>query len=182
MTTRAPEPHCKAISALRNLELKARTTDLDAARKTATRLATKQLGRQHQVDTYFHCNRGRLKLRQIDGLSAELVWYARADRRGPKTSDYRLVPIANPETLKSALSAALGVRGVVEKRREVFLYYNVRIHLDEVVGLGEFVEFEAVLGASGDETAGHARLELLTREFGIREDDLLPGSYADMLR
>ena len=103
---------------------------------------------QHQIDTYFHCRHGRLKLRQIDGLRAELVWYARPDEEGPKPSDYQLVPLQNPETLKAALAAALGVRAVVEKRREIFLYHSVRIHLDDVVGLGHFIEFEAVLGAT----------------------------------
>ena len=50
---------------------------------------------------------GRLKLRQIDGLSAHLVAYARADQPGPKVSDYVLVPISNPESLKAALAATL---------------------------------------------------------------------------
>ena len=47
--------------------------------------------------------------------------------------------------LKTALVAALGIRGVVHKRREIYLWHNVRIHLDEVAGLGALVEFEAVL-------------------------------------
>jgi predicted adenylyl cyclase CyaB len=166
---------------LRNIELKARLRDLAAARAVAESVATKRLGVQHQVDTYFHCHNGRLKLRQIDRLSAQLVWYARPDQQGPKASDYRLVPVSNPETLKAALTAALGVRGVVEKRREIFLVENVRIHLDEVVGLGQFLEFEAVLGAEHSDADGHAQLDRLTAQFGIRPDDLLSGSYGEMV-
>jgi len=164
---------------LQNIELKARLADLDAARTTAQAVATKRLGTQHQVDTYFHCRDGRLKLRQIDGLSAQLIWYARADQPGPKASDYRLVPIANPETLKTALTAALGVRGVVEKRREILLVDNVRIHLDEVVGRGFFLEFEAVLGPGVNDAAGRAQLDALANQFGIGPEDLLSGSYGD---
>ncbi len=172
---------------MRNIELKARLTDLDAARAVAQRIATKRLGTQHQIDTYFHCRHGRLKLRQIDGLRSELVWYARVDQQGPKASDYRLVPVSNPETLKAALGAACGVWKVVEKRREIFLYHNVRIHLDDVVELGTFLEFEAVLSqASGssaaiDDATGRAQLDKLIREFAIAADALLPGSYSDML-
>jgi adenylate cyclase class IV len=166
---------------LRNIELKARLADLQAARKVAQALATERLGVQQQVDTYFHCIRGRLKLRQIDRLSAQLVWYARPDQKGPKASQYQLVPISNPETLKAALSAALGIRGVVRKRREVFLAGSVRIHLDQVDGLGDFVEFEAVLGPEMDDAAGRAALGRLIEAFAIDPANLIPGSYGDML-
>jgi len=166
---------------LRNIELKARLEDLDAAREVAEAVATKRLATQHQVDTYFPCRQGRLKLRQIDGLSAQLVWYARADEPGPKPSDYVLVPVAHPETLKAALTAALGVRCVVEKRREIFLYHNVRIHLDQVEGLGHFLEFEAVIGPEDDEATGHRRLETLAGRFSLAGGQMLSGSYADMI-
>lgn len=166
---------------MRNVELKARLANPQHARATAEALAAKRLGAQHQVDTYFRCNRGRLKLRQTDGLSSQLVWYARPDAEGPKRSDYRLVPVANPETLKAALSAALGVGVVVEKQREVFLAGRVRIHLDRVAGLGEFLEFEAVLAEGEDESAGHAELDRLIEQFGVRPEDLVAGSYAELI-
>jgi predicted adenylyl cyclase CyaB len=166
---------------MRNIELKARLADLDAARKTAVAIATERLGTQHQVDTYFHCRHGRLKLRQIDRLRAELVWYARPDQEGPKPSDYQVAPLAHPETLKAALTAALGVRAVVEKRREIFLYHNVRIHLDDVVHLGQFLEFEAVLGPALDESTGLALLDRLMGQFAISPADLLARSYGEMV-
>lgn len=166
---------------MRNIELKARLTDLPAARKIAEALATHRLGVQHQVDTYFHARHGRLKLREIDGLAAQLVCYQRADETGPKSSDYQLVPVGNPQTLKAALRAALGVRCVVDKRREIFLVDNVRIHLDDVVGLGTFLEFEAVLGANVDDAAGHAQVDRLMQAFHIAPADLVRGSYGELL-
>jgi adenylate cyclase, class 2 len=166
---------------MRNIELKARLANLDTARRVAESIATKRLGTQHQIDTYFHCLHGRLKLRQIDSLRAELISYARADEEGPKPSDYRLVPIAHPETLKAALTAALGVRAVVEKRREIFLHHNVRIHLDHVVHLGRFIEFEAVLDSASDEAAARALLDSLMRQFALAPPDLLRGSYGEMV-
>ena len=166
---------------MRNIELKARLPDPAAAREVAAAVATRHLGTQHQIDTYFHSRQGRLKLREIDGLSAQLVWYARADQQGPKASDYVLVPVGNPKTLKAALSAALAVRAVVEKRREIFLADNVRIHLDEVVSLGSFLEFEAVLGPDVSDAHGQAQLDRLAKAFSIGPDDLIAGSYVDML-
>ena len=71
---------------MRNIELKARSADPAFARKIAQSLATNRLGIQHQIDTYFCCNYGRLKLREIDALRTELIWYARADQQGPAAS------------------------------------------------------------------------------------------------
>jgi len=166
---------------LRNIELKARLTDLGAAREVAEAVATQRLAVQHQVDTYFPCRQGRLKLRQTEGRSAQLVWYARADEPGPKPSRYVLVPVSHPETLKAALTAGFGVYCVVRKRREIFLYHNVRIHLDEVEGLGPFLEFEAVIGPDDDEATGYGRLEALARRFSVAAGQMVSGSYADML-
>jgi adenylate cyclase, class 2 len=166
---------------LRNIELKARLADLDAARQIALSITTNELGVQVQTDTYFHCPTGRLKLRQIDHSPAQLVWYSRPDEEGPKASDYRLVPVTNPETLKGALEAAYGIWCVVCKRREIYLYHNVRIHLDEVERLGTFIEFEAVLGPDVDDQTGHQQLGDLRERFSITDTDLLAVSYSDLL-
>ena len=166
---------------MRNIELKSRLADLEAAREVAQSIATKELGLQEQVDTYFHCPNGRLKLRQVEHTLAQLVWYARPDEEGPKASDYRLVPVTNPETLKAALANAYGIWCVVRKRREIYLYHNVRIHLDKVDDLGTFLEFEAVLGPDVDEETGRGQLAVLRQRFSILDEDLLAVSYSDLL-
>ena len=163
-----------------NIELKARLASLEKARKIASRLATDRLEDQHQIDTYFHCNEGRLKLREIDGERAELIWYERPDQSEPKASNYCIVPVDDPAAGKQSLVAALGVRQVVDKHREIYLYHNVRIHLDRVVNLGEFLEFEAVLGPDVTADEGNAQVKYLREQFGIASSDLLNGSYADL--
>jgi adenylate cyclase class 2 len=165
----------------RNIELKARLADLAAARVIAKSVATERLGVEHQIDTYFHCPHGRLKLRQINGLKAELVAYQRADTAEARASDYHLVTVADAEALKQALAAALGIRVVVDKLREIYLHHNVRIHLDKVQGLGTFLELEAVLGGDIDDAAGHEQLRRLCREFCVRDADIVPQSYGELL-
>lgn len=168
----------------RNIELKARAGGLAVARATAQRLATEYRGVLRQRDTYFGCPQGRLKLREIDGEPTQLIAYQRSDDRDAKASDYILTEIADASLavqLRSALTAALGVTVVVEKSREVFLHHNVRIHLDDVVGLGSFIEFEAVIGGEIDDAAGHEQLVALQREFGIAPSDLIAVSYSDLL-
>lgn len=188
-----------------NVELKSRVDCLDRVREVAERLATEYLGRMLQVDTYFAGCRGRLKLREIKWLdpdatnaaapainasstsstatstSAQLIWYERPDLADAKTSRYQLVDIADPGGLKVALAEAYGMGKIVEKQREVFLHHNVRIHLDRVKGLGDFLEFEAVLKSRDERQRGEQQLAELTAAFGLQTEWLLLGSYSDML-
>jgi predicted adenylyl cyclase CyaB len=164
----------------RNIELKARVASLEHARQIAERLATQRLGRQLQTDTYFHCRNGRLKLREIAGQSSQLIWYARPDVADARACTYYLTPVVDPECLRQALAEAIGIRTVVVKQRDIYLYHNVRIHLDEAEGLGRFVELEAVLGAETDERLAREQLDWLRRQFAIETSDLLTGSYGDM--
>lgn len=184
------------MSPARNIELKARLHDLAAARETARRLATDCLGIQQQIDTYFQCPEGRLKLREtafldpsasdsplatalVDSSRNELIWYDRPDDFQAKQSDYQLIQVSADRARQ--LKHEMGVRAIVIKRREVFLHRNVRIHLDEVYGLGEFIEFEAVLGWGIDEAAGQTQVAFLQQQFDLSPADLLGGSYADLL-
>jgi adenylate cyclase, class 2 len=164
-----------------NLERKCRLANLASAAKAALRLGAHFHAAESQTDTYFHVAHGRLKLREIDGQSAVLISYDRPDEVAARLSRYYLVPVPDPAGLKAALTAALGVRGVVCKRRAIYLWHNVRIHLDEVDELGTFVEFEAVLSPDDDQATADRRLEELRRELALQPDDYLAPSYADLL-
>jgi predicted adenylyl cyclase CyaB len=175
------QPKCIVTPLRSNLETKARHTDLDSAREAAVRLGARRHAEEAQTDTYFQVPHGRLKLREIDGQLAALIWYDRPNHEGSRLCSYHLVPVPDPAGLKAALTAALGVRGVVRKRRTICLWHNVRIHLDEVAGLGTFVEFEAVLGPGQDEATAQERLEQLGRALAIDPAAYLAPSYADLL-
>jgi predicted adenylyl cyclase CyaB len=83
--------------------------------------------------------------------------------------------------LKAALTAALMARGTVRKRREIYLHQNVRVHLDEVAGLGTFVEFEAVLSTGDHLAQAQSLLDRLCRLLGIVPEDCIGSSYADLM-
>jgi adenylate cyclase class 2 len=139
------------------------------------------LGTLRQRDTYFHAVQGRLKLREATGSMAELISYRRADRDGPKVSHYRIVPVVDPIALADALTETLGVRVVVEKARRLLMWRGVRIHLDAVAGLGNFVELEAVSDAPGGLVAEEAKIEELRSALGITDDLLVARGYADLM-
>ncbi len=164
-----------------NIEIKARTTDLTKARVTAQKLQTRYIGFLHQIDTYFHTPSGRLKLREIDGKTFQLIPYAKDYKAGPMRSDYALIEISDAALVKTLFDRILGIEAVVDKRREVFLIDNVRVHLDEVAGLGTFIEFEAVYGADEEVTAQTEKVARLMETFGIRPGDLCDRSYVDYL-
>jgi adenylate cyclase class 2 len=165
---------------LRNIELKAKCSDLSAARAAAMTLSPRDTGEMRQIDTYFHVPNGRLKLREIVGVKSELIWYDRTDQAVSRKSDYRLTPISHPEELRISLAAALGVQVEVRKTRQVLLWHNVRIHLDQVDNLGSFVEFEAVMSPGESEPTAHARLAELCRVMSISPKDYLDISYSQM--
>jgi homotetrameric cytidine deaminase len=165
----------------RNIELKARDPQPSRTLELALALGAEDRGEIAQRDTYFAGARGRLKLREQDPGDAELVQYRRVDSAHARESDYRRVPTPDAAALRDALDAALGTLVVVEKRRRLLLHENVRIHIDEVEGLGSFVELEAVTGPDADLAAERERVERLRTQLEIEDGALVPRSYSDLL-
>jgi len=165
----------------RNVEIKARARNFERQCRMALELA--QVPPEHliQEDTFFHVPDGRLKLREINDYSAELIYYERTDSPGPKESRYTVYPADNPEELKQVLAKALGIRAVVRKNRTVSLVGQTRVHLDQVDGLGQFIELEVVLEAGQDIEYGSAVAEGLMSRLGIEKRDLVAAAYVDLL-
>jgi homotetrameric cytidine deaminase len=165
-----------------NFELKAFDPDPEATVARCLALGAVDAGVLRQRDTYFLARRGRLKLRIEEGaLGGELIAYRRPDALEPTESSYALAPVIEPTPLTEALDGALGSVVVVSKRRRLFLWEGVRIHLDDVDGLGNFVEFEAVLPDAGDLATARDKLAHLRGSLGILDDALVDCGYADLL-
>jgi len=165
----------------RNVEIKARTLELHAIRARAARLSTAPAQILSQTDTFFVVPHGRLKVREFADGSGELIAYSRSDQLGPKESVYRRVACEKAQDLAAALARALPQRGVVVKRREVFLVGRTRIHLDEVEGLGCFVELEVVLRDGEGVERGQREARDLLDALEIPATDLVASAYIDLL-
>jgi predicted adenylyl cyclase CyaB len=175
-------PAGSAPQAGANVEVKVRCADLAAARAAALRMGARPFADEAQVDTYFVTRTGRLKLREIDGARAELIPYLRADHAGARRSDYRVIPVPDAAGTRRLLSELLGVHRVVRKRREVLLWRNVRIHLDRVESLGDFLELEAVFdGGAESERAQHEAVAELMHGLGLAAEPCIAGSYESLL-
>ena len=173
----------------RNLELKVRCSgsDLDDVRARLLALGRPSARAEHQVDTYFAVRHGRLKLRSIAPAggqrSVELIAYARPDAAGSRWSEYRRVPlaIADARNMERALAQTIGVAVVVAKTREVVMNGRTRIHLDQIDGLGTFIELETVVT---DQSVAVAQSEHAATVELIGLDRFAPvsGSYGDLVR
>jgi predicted adenylyl cyclase CyaB len=166
----------------RNVEIKAAVHDLAKLTAALAALATTAPVLLVQEDTFFLCRRGRLKLRKLSPESGQLIYYERSDDTGPRTSDYRLITTTEPDRLREVLAAAYGIGGVVRKRRTLRLVGRTRVHLDEVEGLGTFLELEVVLDQAEPAAAGAAEAERLMAALGIERDQLVGGAYVDLLQ
>jgi len=100
----------------------------------------------------------------------------------PRESNYVLVPTAEPDRVRDVLATVYGIIGVVRKRRTVRMVDCTRVHLDEVEGLGTFVELEVVLGDGEPAESGVVEARRLMAALGIQEDQLVSRAYIDLLQ
>ncbi len=165
---------------MRNVEVKVRLADYDEALEKTTSMTGHKPLILRQVDTYFQAEHGRLKLREEED-HAELIFYIRPDQPGSKRSDYFRAPVEEPGKLKEVLARALSIDVVVEKTRNLFFQDDIRIHIDEVGGLGHFLEVEAPVDDEEGERLAYAAIDKLLSEVpGVSES--ISVSYSDMLR
>ena len=122
-----------------------------------------------------------MKLRIFTGDYGELIYYERENLSGPKQSKYAISSTIEPVKLHAVLSVALGIRVVVRKIRLVYNVGQMRIHLDEVDGLGSFIELEFVLRPNQDIEEGFKTTRDIMKSLEISDEDLIAESYADLL-
>ncbi len=166
---------------VKNIEIKAKARNLAQIRELVERLPVSSREVLVQEDTFFFVENGRLKLRRFADERGELIRYERADEKGPKTCEYRISATNYPDVVLRSLSGRYAIQGVVKKMREVYIVGQMRIHLDDVEGLGNFVEFEYVLNEGQDVREGEERVNELIGILGISRDDLEDKGYIDLL-
>lgn len=164
-----------------NIEIKAVCKNPDQIREYLAKENAFFAGTDHQTDTYFTVGKGRLKLRE-GNIENNLIYYEREEHQGIKNSHFQLMKVVDPVSLKKILESSNGIKVVVEKKREIYYIRNVKFHIDDVLGLGSFVEIEA--GNLVEEIAEEElkkQCEQYIQAFGIRDEDFIGASYSDMM-
>lgn len=164
-----------------NVEIKAICHNTEKIREILHQRNAEFKGLDEQEDIYFSHANGRLKLR-LGKIENNLIHYFRDDKSNPKISRITLMPVEQGELLKKILADAYGIEVVVRKKREIYFIDNVKFHIDNVAGLGEFIEIEAI-DSTGERSEADLReqCEFFMKLFGIKKSDLIHKSYSDML-
>ena len=164
-----------------NIDFKAATNKLAALEALLLQQNPVFIGEDHQIDTYFNVSMGRLKLRE-GNIENALIHYERVNTAGAKSSHVLLYQHQPDKTLKEILIKTLGIKAVVDKKRKIYFFNNVKFHFDTVDGLGTFVEVEAI---DKDGSVGKEKLQAQCDEyaalFGIGAADFCALSYSDMV-
>jgi adenylate cyclase, class 2 len=163
-----------------NIEIKARCNNQESIRNILKTGNAEFKGTDHQIDTYFNVNSGRLKLRE-GNIENALIHYNREDKDDAKESDVILYQNSKNSLLKELLSRALGHLVIIDKEREIYFIGNVKFHLDVVKDLGEFIEIEAIGNDNTDKDNLMSQCKFYLNLFGINKEDLVPVSYSDLL-
>lgn len=165
-----------------NIEIKAKYEKHNHAKKILKHKEAKKTGLDHQIDTYFKTNKGKLKVREAKVKDEKgLVYYERETKKGPKTAKVSNCNLINPGEVKKVLKNVHDVEAIVEKKREIYWLGNVKVHLDNVKDLGKFIEFE-LMKDKGKEYLSKKDLEKLMDEFKVKKENLLDKSYSDMIK
>jgi adenylate cyclase, class 2 len=163
---------------MQNFEFKAELRDLALARSICAALGARRILDFVQTDTYFRIASGRLKRREMPGEPAEYIFYDRVNHPSPRASHF--VIYSEEQARERFGEGPLPVWVVVRKHRELWMLGNVRIHLDEVEGLGTFLEFEAMVSQDHDAARCHQALARMRQAFAPVLGEAIDCSYSDM--
>ena len=174
---------------MRELECKLRCTPADHARvrKSCEKMGLIRQDAVQEVDQYYtlenhdFLQEGRaLRLRSVQkGLEQMCKITYKGPNRTPGIQDREELEtrVEDGETAARILSA-MGCRVLaqVDKHREVYRMGALSVCLDQVAGLGSFVEIELL---SEEENVG--RLEELRRELGLEAAQLESRTYLELI-
>ena len=164
---------------MENVEYKAGLRDPDLARIVIRHHKAVHVADLEQVDTYFRVPDGRLKKRECEGEPTEWIMYHRSNAVTPRLSEFTIY--GEEEALERFGQVPLPVLTVVKKRRSLWLYRNVRIHIDEVEGLGNFFELEAMVTPTIGRDACLEVVEFLRDTLQMALGEPISDSYSDMM-
>lgn len=164
---------------MHNVEFKAELREPQMARGVCRAIGATYIGVLEQTDTYYRVPSGKLKRRETVGEATEVIFYERPRSLSPKLSHFTIYTEAAAEERFGREPPPIWL--VVKKKRELWMYDGVRVHIDEVEGLGWFVEFEAMVSDGTDMPACHALVAELRRVFGPAMGEPIDRGYAELL-
>jgi predicted adenylyl cyclase CyaB len=160
-----------------NLELKIEVESHQKLRDKLMDIGADNIGVLNQKDVYYTVPDGLLKLR-IENGKESLIFYRRDEKGSNRWSDFDLIKFEN-EGGEKFFNKIFAIETVVEKRRELFIYDDTRIHLDDVKFLGTFLELETLVIKGKEEAM--VRFEGIINILELDTSKQIKKSYRDLL-
>lgn len=163
-----------------DITIKARCTDPAAAESILLQHKADYKGLDVQTDTFYEVDAGKLKHRQ-GNIENVLMHYNRQQCGSAKKTEV-LLYLKNPSAATiDQICSGKQVLAQVKKLRKIFFIENVKFHIDQLDGLGHFIEIEAI------DLEGALGIEILQQQCSfykellqIADEDLINDSYIDI--
>ena len=161
-----------------NLEIKVALTSHKKVKAVLKEIGAEFKGILTQKDIYYKSPGCLLKMR-IQNDRTELIRYNRVESGDTRWSDYDVILLSGKK-VPDFFNNILKTETVVQKKRELWLYDNTRIHLDTVKGLGYFLELETLVlkGRKDAEKRFNEMVKVLSLDF----DRQIRSSYRNLMK
>ena len=162
----------------KNFEIKCRIRNLSEIKKILVSDRSYKYSIEKQKDIYYKVKSGRLKLRIINEKNSDLIYYNRKEKNRERVSNFVISSTINFKELNFIMTEQFEVMVIVNKKREIFVKDNIRIHLDTVNKLGKFLEIEIMFK---DLKKAKKLMEELKDLLRLNPKDFIKPSYSDLL-
>ena len=160
------------------MEIKAKI-EIRGTKQKLSKLGAEFINKQHQLDTYFHhpCRDFKKsdEALRVRIMANKYFLTYKGKKLDSQTKTRNEVEIEVNSRIFSLLKA-LGFSEIrkIEKQRSFYRWDNLRVYLDKVEGLGEFLEIE------GNSWESKQRIFQLLEKLGIKRDKLIRKSYLEL--
>lgn len=162
-----------------NLEIKVALPSHTKVKSILREIGAEFKGILSQKDIYFKSPSCLLKMRIIQNDRIELIKYNRVESGDTRWSNYEVILLSGKK-VPGFFDNILKTETVVEKKRELWLYDNTRIHLDKVKGLGYFLELETLV-LNGKKDA-QKRFDYMVKVLKLDFDNQIRSSYRNLMK
>ena len=161
-----------------NFEIKTKIDNQSEILERIKKIGAVYKEKMNQTDYYFKTGTNKEKIREISDREMYLISYKRTERKGKKDSNYTITTLSLEQ--KESFLKNNRLLCMVSKARQLWMYKNTRIHIDNVDELGDFVELETVI-INISEDQGLEEFNEVISKLKIDLEKTEPYSYSDLI-
>lgn len=169
------------------VEAKVRINDIEGMEKRITEQGAEYTGTIKQADEYFDFpdmqifnSGGAFRVRDSDG-NYRVTYKGRKKDEETTSRDEIEIAIESAEKMIKILENMGFVRLCeINKKRKVYLLAGLKISLDEVEGLGSFMEMEGMANSEKEYKEKKGEIFKLLDNLGVSSEDISQRSYMEM--